>query len=326
MKNNKTILITGITGQDGIFLTTELLKRYKKIEIYGTTRKSNNTDYFKKLKYLSPHLDLKNINLINIDLNNFKSIKKIVAETRPNSIYNLSGPSSVYKSINQNKIPLYINNIFNNLTRACIDTEHFPNFYQASSSEMYGTNGEHILDEKSEFLPNSPYAKSKLINHNLVQKLRLEHDWNIVSGIMFNHESEFRQDDYLFMKIINYILNIQKAEEQLVLGSVKLSRDWSYAEDIVEGIVDMTESKLSKDYVLGSGVPTTIKDLLKISFGFFNLNWENYVEIDKNILRKNDPEIRMSNPKLIYKDIGWKTKTSIEKIINKIINYKTTDN
>ena len=326
MKNNKTILITGITGQDGIFLTTELLKRYKKIEIYGTTRKSNNTDYFKKLKYLSPDLDLENINLINIDLNNFKSIKRIVAETRPNSIYNLSGPSSVYKSINQNKIPLYINNIFNNLTRACIDTGHFPNFYQASSSEMYGTNGEHILDEKSEFLPNSPYAKSKLINHNLVEKLRLEHDWNIVSGIMFNHESEFRQDDYLFMKIINYILNIQKAEEQLVLGSVKLSRDWSYAEDIVEGIVDMTESKLSKDYVLGSGVPTTIKDLLTISFGFFNLNWENYVEIDKNILRKNDPEIRISNPKLIHKDIGWKTKTSIEKIINKIINYKTTDN
>ena len=326
MKNNTTILITGITGQDGIFLTNELLKKYKKIDIYGTTRKSNNTDYFKKLRYLSPNLNLENINLVNIDLNNFKSIRTIISETRPDSIYNFSGPSSVYKSINQSKIPQDINNIFKNLTKACVDTRHFPNFYQASSSEMYGTNSEHILDEKSEFLPNSPYAKSKLINHNLVQKLRLKYDWNIVSGIMFNHESEFRQDDYLFMKIINYILNIQKSEDQLVLGSLKLSRDWSYAEDIVEGIVDMTESKLSKDYVLGSGVPTTIKDLLEISFGCFNLKWENYVEIDKNILRNNDPDKRISNPKLIHKDIGWKTKTSIEKIINKIIKYKTINN
>tara|TARA_B100000900_G_scaffold96123_1_gene79179 strand:- start:3058 stop:4032 length:975 start_codon:yes stop_codon:yes gene_type:complete len=321
LKNVK-ILITGITGQDGIFVTKYLLENNPYIKIYGTSRSLNYKEFYRKLNYLNPKLETNNISIFKTELSILENVKKIISDIQPHSIYNLTGPSSVYESIKKPNLSKAIEIIYNNLTLACINESIFPNFFQASSSEMYGKNHETILNEKSMFLPNSPYAEAKLGNHIKTAELRSRFNWNIVSGIMFNHESEFRTENYLFMKIINYLLNINNLPgTKLTLGGVDLVRDWSHASDISKGIVDMTENKISEDFVLGSGKPTKISHLLDISFGYFNLDWNEYVEVKEEILRKDDPIYRISDPSKIKKMLNWNTVIDIEEILRKIIRY-----
>ena len=141
---------------------------------------------------------------------------------------------------------------------------------------MYGLNNQLIrYDENSEFQPNSPYAKGKLYNHLNISQLRKKYVWDISSGIMFNHESEFRKDNYLFMKLINSAYDIKhKKVDKFTVGSLDYSRDWSYAADISEGIFAISKFGKSFDYVLGSGVETEIRKVIEIIFSSFNLNYE----------------------------------------------------
>ena len=168
-------------------------------------------------------------------------MKEYLDYVNPRYIYNLTGPSSVYDSFkNPEKISQEITGIFDNLINSLIDAKNFPNFFQASSSEMFGNNGKGYQDEYGEFVPNSPYAVSKLKVHNKIQNLRKEYDWNFVSGIMFNHESELRGDEYLIMKIIKYAKNLSNNNEKLTLGSLDYG-DWSF-EDIAKKYALLNES------------------------------------------------------------------------------------
>ena len=323
MKNRQKILITGITGQDGVFASNALIEDDPSIEILGISRSNTKNSFLKKLNYLEPNNSYENIQIINTDLNIYKNTEKILSDFNPDLIFNLSGPSSVYESLKYPNLSNQITNIFQNLTRACINLKIFPSFFQASSSEMYGSNPDHYLDETSLFLPNSPYAKAKLENHIDVESLRDSYEWNIKSGIMFNHESEFRKQDFLFSKILDFLIsNPLTQKEKLTIGSTDIVRDWSYAGDIVEGMITMTKSELRSDFVLGSGKSTSIEEVLETSFNFFDLNWRDYISIDNNLLRSDDPKIRISNPKKIKKEIGWETKTSLEQTIEKITKYK----
>ena len=297
----KKILITGISGQDGIFLTKYILEKNPNYKIIGTSRSNHQNSIFEKLKYLG-FLNFDNIDIYDLNLEDKNIVKNFITEINPDIVFNLSGPSSVYQSFKISHNKESIINIFNNLTSAFIEKKKFPRFFQASSSEMFGKNKD-SLHEDSFFNPNSPYAEAKLINHLKVKELNEGYNWPIYSGIMFNHESEFRNKDYLVMKIIKSAKEISiDPSKRLTLGSLEYIRDWTHASDTVSAIYEITSRATSYNYVIGSGIGHSIKDMVNYIFDYFNLEWSNYVDTDKNLLRDGDPVKIVANPSKLKKE------------------------
>jgi len=318
----KNILITGITGQDGLFLTDILFKKYSNISIIGISRNKNLKTFEENISCFNSKY-LKNIDLFNIDLTNVNEVKKLIQKYKPTEIYNLTGPSSVYESFKNNKSKKNIEDIFSNLTNSLIELEIFPNFYQASSSEMFGKNNFEFQDELTKFNPNSPYAEAKLSNHLKVVELSKKYNWRIYSGIMFNHESEFRNRNYLIMKIINTALDIKSNKSKiLTLGSLDYIRDWSHASDVMNAASSITEKGISPDYVIGSGQGNKILNIVEIVFDELKLNWKKHLEIDKKLLRKGDPLRVVSNPTKVMKEFNWQPTISFHKMIEKCLMHK----
>ena len=321
---NKVHLITGITGQDGLFLTSKILQENPNDTIIGISRNFNEKVFFQKLKYTNSfNNNFENINIFNINLLSKESVNSFIKDIKPNFIYNLSGPSSVYKSlIDNNQTYEEIINIFDNIFNSLTSLNLECNFFQASSSEMFAPSAKK-LTETSDFLPRSPYAKAKLIVHNKIQSFKNMENINISSGIMFNHESEFRDNEYLIMKIINFAINTSKGENsKLYLGSTEILRDWSYAGDFAEAIYSINNKNKSQDYVVGSGTGYTIRNILEIVFGYFDLDWEDYILIDPTLLRKGDPISIISDPRKINQEHNWKTKVSLDSLLEKCIQFK----
>lgn len=319
----KNILITGITGQDGIFLTNLILNKSKNTKVIGTSRFSGNESYIKKLKYLKTK-NLDNLLVIKTNLNDTYSTDSLISSFRPNKIFNLSGPSSVYDSLKDSNNKTQIINIFNNLVESVL--KHSPNskFFQASSSEMFGSLNDPFLDEQSNFNPNSPYAEAKLANHEKVMELS-KNGLKFYSGIMFNHESEFRSPNYLIMKIINSAYSIKKKEkEKLVLGSLDYIRDWTYAKDSVIAMDLIMERGLSSNYVIGSGVGHSIKDVVSYVFKKFDLNWENHIVINTELLRKGDPKKVIANSDKLKNEFNWVTNYNLYELLDICIFYFLT--
>ena len=199
----KKIFITGITGQDGIYLTKNLINSNKNIEIIGSTRNDGAKNlFYSRLKYLKvPEDNFDKVKLQKLNLVNSSDVDQFLRKFKPNFIYNLTGPSSVYDSIKFPNQKLEIENIFNNLIKSLLNQNNLSGFYQASSSEMFDSS-EDPLDENSLFKANTPYASGKLSVHQKIFELKNEYNLNLYSGITFNHDSEFREDRYLIMKII----------------------------------------------------------------------------------------------------------------------------
>ena len=317
----KKIIITGITGQDGTHLTKLLLDKSPNYSIYGVGRNINEFLFFNKLKSInSKQPNSSNLQLVKI--NKFNEIEKLITDISPDQIYHLSGPSSVYESI---KIPENKNIItrnFDYLLNAVSSGNKECKIFHASSSEMFAAS-DLPLDENSPMKGNSPYALGKLENHKKIKKLALKGEVNTFSGIMFNHESEFRSNQYLIMKIISEVINIKNNKSsKLILGSLDYIRDWSYAGEIVEAMYLITNYGKSYDYVLGSGVGTSIKEIVNYVFDYFDLEWQNYLKIDKELLRKNDPIKVISNPAKIKSELNWQNKIDIYNLLDKCIESR----
>ena len=198
------ILITGITGQDGIFLTSHLLKREDNLKIFGISRSEKNNIFYKNLNDITGKYNENNLKLIKLDLLNQNDVEKLLIDLKVDKIINLSGPSSVYNSFqNPEDYKNIIINQFNNLVNGCKASNTFPTFFQASSSEMFSNSAQIPLSEHSKMEPRSPYSEAKSALHSKVYELRNNNDWNIKSGVMFNHESEYRLENFLVIKIIN---------------------------------------------------------------------------------------------------------------------------
>lgn len=324
----KKVFITGITGQDGVFLTKQLLLNNKKIEIVGTSRSEFNKGLFlKKLDYLEvPKDNFQKIEFCNLDLKNKKDVFQALDYFKPNFVYNLSGPSSVYESI---KIPsnkqdiLYI---FENLISTLIEQNNFCNFYQASSSEMFEESSNR-LTEDSILKPNSPYAEAKLTIHKNIFELRELYSWNLFSGITFNHDSEFRKNKYLIMKIILNAIKIKNNKlNEFEVGSLDYIRDWSYSEDIVKAIELVCENGTQASYIIGRGEGNKIEDIINIVFSYLDLNWKQHIKINKNLLRKNDPVSIIANPERLKNEFRWNPEVSFKELILKILKYKLKKN
>lgn len=318
----KNILITGITGQDGIFLTSIYLKKYKnkRLKIYGTTRKKDKS-FFKKLSTLGIKNSNIEISLINLDLTNREEVNNFLKENKPEKIFNLIGPSSVYESLikNSNSKEI-IELIFNNLIQGLKMLNYRPFLFQPSSSEMFADSGGTPLNEKSKLLPRSPYAVAKYNNFKTIQDLRSYVNMDLCNGIMFNHESEFRERTYLFPKIINGANNIfNKNIDSLELGSLELKRDWSFAGDIAHGIYLLAETKNNEDIVLGSGENKSIAELVDKVFSYYKLNFKDHIVLSKNLLRVGDPVSIISDPSKLKRLTNWQPDLNFEELIDRLI-------
>lgn len=318
------ILITGITGQDGIFLTSHLLKKEDNLKIFGISRSKKNNNFYKNLYNSIGKYDENKLNLIKLDLLNQNEVEQLLIDLEVDKIVNLSGPSSVYNSFyNTEEYKNIIINQFDNLVNSCKSINTFPTFFQASSSEMFSNSAPGPLNEHSKMKPRSPYAEAKYVLHSKVHELKNSNDWNIKSGVMFNHESEYRQDNFLVMKVITTVIDIydQKTSE-LIVGSLEYKRDWSYAHDIVNAI-DLIINEINPvDYVIGSGAGNTILDMVKYVFEYFNLDYLDYVKVDNTLLRDGDPIEIVSDPSLIYNNLGWKAEVNFQNMLAKIIEFK----
>ena len=321
--SKQKILITGITGQDGIFLTKKLLEENNNIHISGFSRNPETKQFYKKLEYLNKNLALENLNIVNVNISNFSAVSDFVNQFKPDYVYNLSGPSSVYDSLESPaNTSLEMTTNFLNLINALILNNNYSNFFQPSSSEMFDQDTSGSLDEESAFNPRSSYALSKFYIYKFIEILREKYEWKISNGILFNHESEFRVESFLITKIINGAMDIKNGnKDELSVGSLEMTRDWSFAGDIVEAMQLLVEQGNNSNYVLGSGVGRSIQDIIEFVFEYYKLDWKDYVNIDEELLRTGDPLHVVSNPKKILNDTGWKTKTSFEELLTRCIQY-----
>jgi GDPmannose 4,6-dehydratase len=318
--NSQNILITGISGQDGLFLTDYLLSdKFSNFKVFGVSRQ-NSEATLKNLKTLNN--EIPEVEIYNTDLTNSTETFNLINRIKPSQIYNLSGPSSVYDSLaNQVYFQETINLIFDNLVNSCIKQNHFPNFFQACSSEMFSIKNTMPLNEQSIFEPRSPYAIAKYEVFNKVNSLKEQFDWNIKSGIMFNHESEFRNKDYLFMKIFNSAKKIQNNEMQfLELGSTNLVRDWSFAGDIARATYLINESDNNNNFIIGSGVSTSISEIVQKVFSLYDLKPENHIEINPKLLREGDPLEIISDPSLLKSQLNWSPQLSVDDLLERIFH------
>ena len=318
---DRKVLITGITGQDGIFLTSELLKHDKNIKIFGISRNTNKK-FYENLTAVGVK-NFSNVNIHNLDLTDLNSVKKYISDLQPTEIYNLSGPSSVYESIlNSDYYKTTINTIFDNLTDACISAGMTPRFFQACSSEMFSSENILPLNEGSVFNPRSPYSKAKYTVYKKTNNLRKNGDWNIKSGIMFNHESEFRNDDYLFIKIINSAKSIKDNKaDTLELGSLEMVRDWSFAGDVASAIYLINNSDYLENFVIGSGRGVTIEYVVETIFDYYDLEYNSFVKVNNSLLREGDPLRIISDPKSLINKLGWNPQYNIDNLIERLIKY-----
>jgi len=320
----KNVLITGITGQDGSFLTSHLLQN-SDYQIIGTSRQKNNDNFYTKLEHLNVESStVKNLKIVQADALDYESINSVIKNSEIHSVYNLMGPSSVYESVadpfNSSKSIIFS---FNNIVKALIENKNYPNFFQTSSSEMFEASVDEKLNEESKFNPRSPYASSKLYIHNLISFLRKKYEWKLTSGILFNHESEFRPDNYLIMKIINCAIDIKnKKSNQLELGSLDIVRDWGFAGDHTRAMKMIIENNSGNDYVIGTGVGTSVEEITKLIFNYFDLDFKDYISINKELLRSKDPEKIIANPTKLKSETGWEPSVDIENLIVRCIEYK----
>lgn len=315
----KNILITGISGQDGLFLASNYLLK-KNFRIYGVTREKNHRNIINNIKAISK-LNFSNLFLENIDLENKSQVVQFIKKIKPSIIINLSGPSSVTKSLVDSSIKDSILKIYKNLIDSVIEVNENIVFVQAGSSEMFQNSTER-LSENSVMDPKTPYAKAKYEIYEELIDLRKEKGLKVVNTILFNHESEYRDQDYLFPKIINSAINISKKNQKtLTLGGLDIVRDWSFAGDIVNAIETILEKEVYGEFVVGSGVGTSIVDVVDYVFNYFGLDYQNYVKINQNLLRDDSPQSIISNPTKI-ESLGWSPSYSLEMLLERCIMYQ----
>ena len=318
----KKILITGISGQDGLYLSSKILSTEPDTLICGITRTNNTKEISKNINFLNPQAKLENLKFINVDFNIYKNAFDIISNFKPDVLLNLAGPSSVNKSIgNKEYYTKYLVGNFENITKSVLSCKLDTKIFQASSSEMFHKSDK-ALNEHSHMKPRNPYSEAKFNIHNKIAVLRQEEGLNISSGIMFNHESIFRDSSFLIMKIISTALEIKNGLcQKLTVGSLDYKRDWSFAGDIMDGVLIITQQDTLSDYVLGSGKSTDVKKIISYIFSAMNLNWEEFIQIDSRLLRENDPISIFSDPSKIYNELGWKTTHNINEILSAMIEY-----
>ena len=337
----KKALIFGVTGQDGAYLAKFLLK--KNYVVHGVKRRASSINtirvddiyldlHDKKDKYFFLHYG---------DLSDSSSILNLIKKIQPNEIYNLAAQSHVAVSF---ELPEYTSNI--NALGALrileairsLKLEKIIKFYQAGTSEMFGGYNK-TQNENTPFYPKSPYGTSKLFAHWITKNYRESYDIFAANGILFNHESPLRGETFVTKKIVNGLVNIKKKKLKCIyLGNIYSKRDWGHAIDYVEAIWKILQQKKADDYVISSGNQYSVKNFINITSSLLGIKirWQGkgikekaydqygkcIIKIDKKYFRPNEVNTLLGNSLKARKQLTWKPKFDIKKLIKDMINYE----
>ncbi|MEK7547515.1 MAG: GDP-mannose 4,6-dehydratase [Patescibacteria group bacterium] len=314
-KKRKIALITGITGQDGSYLAELLLS--KGYQVNGVIRRSSsfNTERIDHI-YQDPHEKDYRFKLWYGDLADPSALLKLLAQIKPDEIYNLGAQSHVKVSFD---IPEYTADIDAigtlRLLEAIRSLDLECKFYQASSSEMFGSSPP-PQNESTPFHPRSPYAVSKVFAHNITVNYREAYGIFACSGILFNHESPRRGETFVTRKITRGIARILSGKDKKIyLGNLDAKRDWGYAPEYCEAMWIMLQQKQADDFVIATGETHSVREFLKEAFGLVKLDWEKYVEQDKRYLRPSEVENLCGDASKAKKILGWKPKIKFKNLV-----------
>ncbi len=311
----KSALITGITGQDGSYLAELLLG--KGYEVYGIIRRSSsfNTGRIDHI-YQDPHEPNPHLHLVYGDLNDASSLNKIIRTVKPDEIYHLGAQSHVRVSFD---IPDYTGEITGlgtvRLLEAIHETGIKTRFYQASSSEMYGA-APAPQSETTPFHPRSPYAAAKVYAYWMTVNYREAYNLFACNGVLFNHESPRRGETFVSRKITKAAVRIKlELQDKLYLGNLEAKRDWGYAPEYVEAMWLMLQQEVPEDYVIATGESHSVREFLDEAFGYLELDWKKYVEVDSRYFRPTEVDLLVGNPKKARAQLGWEPKVRFRELV-----------
>ncbi|MEE3716374.1 GDP-mannose 4,6-dehydratase [Tumidithrix elongata RA019] len=320
MSNSKRALLTGITGQDGSYISELLLS--KGYQVHGIVRRTStiNTDRIDHL-YQDPHLPETNLFLHYGDLTDGTTLRRILEAVQPHEIYNLGAQSHVRVSFDS---PQYTVDTVGMGTLRLLETirEYQQRtgdevrFYQAGSSEMYGLVQAVPQNEQTPFYPRSPYACAKVYAHWQTINYRESYDLFACNGILFNHESPRRGETFVTRKITRAIACIVAGKQKkLYMGNLDAKRDWGYAKDYVEAMWLMLQQPKPDDYVIATGETHSVREFLEMAFAYVNLNWEDYVEIDPRYFRPAEVDLLLGDSTKAQEKLGWKPKVTFKDLV-----------
>ena len=321
----KRALLTGITGQDGSYLSELLLK--KGYEVHGIIRRSStfNTDRIDHL-YVDPHKEEANLFLHYGDLSDGPGLRRIIEQVKPDEVYNLAAQSHVAVSFNQPEYTADVDGLGTlRLLEAIRDyklrTGHDLRFYQAGTSEMFGASPP-PQSESTPFYPRSPYAAAKVYAYWQTVNYREAYQLFACNGILFNHESERRGETFVTRKITRAATRIKLGiQEKLYLGNLDAKRDWGHAEDYVEAMWLMLQQDQPDDYVVATGESYSVKDFVSRVFSQLELDWEEYVAIDPRYFRPTEVDYLMGDPGKAKKKLGWEPKIGIDELVRRMVEH-----
>lgn len=316
----KKVLITGVTGQDGSYLTQLLLS--KDYEVHGIIRRSSSINT-KRLDavWRDPHESGVRYHNHYGDLSDSASLINLIRDLQPDEIYNLAAQSHVKVSF---EIPEYTSDvtgvgvarILEAVRASGVDTR----FYQASSSEMFGA-APPPQSEQTTFHPRSPYGVAKVFGHWMTVNYREAHGLFACSGILFNHESPRRGETFVSRKITRAVARIKaNLQEKLYLGNLEAKRDWGYAPEYVEAMWMMLQQDQPDDYVIATGESHSVREFAELAFNHAGLDWEKYVEVDSRYFRPSEVDHLMGDCSKASKELGWEPKTKFDQLARLMVD------
>ena len=321
MTEAKRALITGVTGQDGSYLSELLLE--KGYEVHGIIRRTStfNTDRIDHI-YVDPHSTESKLFLHYGDLTDGTTLRRILEHVKPVEIYNLGAQSHVRVSFDSPEYTVdavgmgalrILEAVRDYQQRTGIEVR----YYQAGSSEMYGKVQEIPQKESTPFYPRSPYACAKVYAHWQTINYRESFDLFASNGILFNHESPRRGETFVTRKITMAIARIvAQKQKKLYLGNLDAKRDWGYAKDYVRAMWLMLQQDLADDYVVATGETYSVKEFLDVAFKYVNLDWHDYVEFDQRYLRPAEVELLIGDPTKAKTKLGWSPSVTFEELVH----------
>lgn len=317
---NKKALITGITGQDGSYLAEFLL--HKGYEVHGIIRRAStfNTQRIDHI-YVDPHFPGARLFLHYGDLSNSEQISNTIYNIKPDEIYHLGAQSHVRVSFD---MPEYTGNITGLGTTRILETLRGSKikikFYQASSSEIFGTSSP-PQNENTPFHPRNPYASAKLYAYWMVVNYREGYNIFACNGILFNHESPRRGETFVTRKITRAVANILAGKQnKLHLGNLSAKRDWGYAPEYVELMWKILQQSETGDYVIGTGESHSVEEFISLAFKYVGLDYKEYIEIDQRYFRPTESGVLIADSSKAKKDFNWQPKIKFEEVVKIMVD------
>lgn len=316
----KKALITGITGQDGSYLAELLLS--KRYEVHGIIRRAStfNTSRIDHI-YIDPHNPHARFFLHYGDISDSEQISNIIFNVEPDEVYHLGAQSHVRVSFDT---PEYTGNVTalgtTRILEAIKRSGNKLKFYQASSSEMFG-NSPPPQNEKTPFIPRSPYAAAKLYAYWMTLNYREGYNLFACNGILFNHESPRRGETFLTRKVTRAMANILAGRQKILyLGNLDAKRDWGYAPEYVQAMWKILQLDKPEDFVIGTGEAHSVKEFVERAFSYVDLRFEEHVKIDPRYFRPTEAEELVADPKKAEKKLGWAPKIRFEDLVKIMID------